>query len=56
MYGIFLLFIFATQNAKISMQAWIKKMITCFVTPAVLKVLKLGEQSVNYYKIYDNSD
>ena len=31
-------------------------MNTCFITPAVLKVLKIGEQRVNYYKIYDNSD
>jgi hypothetical protein len=43
------------QNAKISMRARIK-MITCFVTPAILKVLKIGDQGINYYKIYDNSD
>jgi hypothetical protein len=43
------------QNAKISMRARIKT-ITCFVTPVILKVLKIGNQGINYYKIYDNSD
>ena len=44
-----------SQNAKISMRARIKT-ITCFVTPVILKVLKIREQGINYYKIYGNSD
>jgi hypothetical protein len=32
------------------------KIITCFVTPAILKVLKFGDKGINYYKIYDNFD
>jgi hypothetical protein len=43
------------QNAKISMRARIK-MVTCFVTSVILKVLKIGDQGNNYYKIYDSSD
>jgi hypothetical protein len=31
------------QNAKISMRARIK-IVTCFVTPVILKVLKLRDQ------------
>jgi hypothetical protein len=43
------------QNAKIPMRARIK-MVTCFVTPVILKVLKIGDQGIDYYKIYDSSD
>jgi hypothetical protein len=43
------------QNAKISMRARIK-MVMCFVTSVILKVLKFGDQGNNYYKIYDSSD
>ena len=42
-------------NAKISMRARIK-ITTCFVTPVLLKVFKIGDQGINYYKICNNSN
>jgi hypothetical protein len=29
------------------------KIITCFIALAILKILKIGEREINYYKIYD---
>jgi hypothetical protein len=37
------------------MQAGVK-IITCFVTPAILEISKTGEMGMNACKIHDNSD
>jgi hypothetical protein len=43
------------KTPKISMQAR-RKIITCFIAPAILKIMKIGDLRINACKIHDNSD